>query len=327
MIVKPVDTLPPLLILAGPTACGKTLTAVHIAEALNTEIVSADSVQVYRHFDIGSAKPSQETLARVRHHLISVAEPEEEYNVARFRSEAEAVARGLVDRGKPPLVVGGTGLYIKALAEGFHCGAKVSAEAERRMDEVESRDGLDGLYRLAVEADPEWMRKVHPNDRFRVRRAVGVFWTEGRRLSEIYRRNPPAPAWDTLTLVMDVPRETLFRRIEARVDEMFGRGWVEEVKRLREKGYNMSVKPMRSLGYRTLYNQLEGLTLPGDADGIIKSETRAYARRQMTWFRGVEGAVYISADGADSAESLTQTILARDDVKKFLNRHGFDTGR
>lgn len=324
--MKPVENLPPLLILAGPTACGKTLTAVHMAEALRTEIISADSVQVYKHFDIGSAKPSPAILARVPHHLIGVAEPEEEYNVARFRSEADAVARGLLERGKLPIVAGGTGLYIKALAEGFHCGAKTSAEAELRMDEIEARNGLEGLYRLAVEADPEWMVKVHPNDRFRVRRAIGVFWTEGRRLSEIYRENPPTQTWDTLTLVMDIPREALFGRIENRVDEMFRQGWVEEVKHLREKGYNMGVKPMRSLGYRTLYGQLEGAALPGPAPEIIKKETRAYAKRQMTWFRRVEGAVHVSAGGADSPEGISQTILARDDVKKFLNRHSFTAG-
>jgi tRNA dimethylallyltransferase len=324
--VKPVESLPPLLILAGPTACGKTLAAVHIAQALNTEIISADSVQVYKHFDIGSAKPSPAILSIAPHHLISVAEPEEEYNVARFRSEAQAMAHGLLDRGKLPIVVGGTGLYIKALAEGFHCGAKISAAAEQRMDEMETREGLAGLYRLAVEADPEWMAKVHPNDRFRVRRAIGVFWTEGRRLSEIFAQNPPAPAWDTLTLVMDIPRETLFARIDARVDEMFERGWVEEVKHLREKGYNMSAKPMRSLGYRTLYSQLEGVALPGGAPVMIKKETRAYAKRQMTWFRRVEGAVYVSAGGADSPERVTQTILARDDVRKFFNRHGCTAG-
>ncbi|MBF0291924.1 MAG: tRNA (adenosine(37)-N6)-dimethylallyltransferase MiaA [Nitrospinae bacterium] len=325
--MKPVESLPPLLILAGPTACGKTLTAVHLAEALGSEIISADSVQVYKYFDIGSAKPSPSILAMVPHHLISVAEPEEEYNVARFRGESDAVARKLIASGKIPIVAGGTGLYIKALTEGFHCGAKISAEAELRMDEIEARDGLEGLHRLAVEADPEWMTKVHPNDRFRVRRAVGVFWTEGRRLSEIYRQNPPAKAWDTLTLVMDIPRETLFRRIESRVDEMFREGWLEEVKHLREKGYNTSVKPMRSLGYRTLYDQLEGAALSGPAPEIIKKETRAYAKRQTTWFRRVEGAVYVSAGGADSPESISQTILARDDVRKFLDRHSHTAGQ
>ena len=324
--MKPVESLPPLIILAGPTACGKTLTAVHLAEALETQIISADSVQVYKHFDIGSAKPSPAILARIRHHLISVAEPEEEYNVARFRDEAETVARGLLASGMAPIVAGGTGLYIKALAEGFHCGARISAEAEQRMDELEKRDGREGLYKLAVTTDPEWMAKVHPNDSFRVRRAVGVFWTEGRRLSEIYRQNPSTPRWDTLTLVMDVPRETLFGRIAERVDAMFGQGWIEEVKHLREKGYNREVKPMRSLGYRTLYDQLEGVALPGPAVEIIKKDTRAYAKRQVTWFRGVKGAVYIPAAGEDSPERVAKTILARDDVRKFLNRHGFTTG-
>lgn len=324
--MKPVESLPPLIILAGPTACGKTLTAVHLAEALKTEIISADSVQVYRYFDIGSAKPSPDILARIPHHLISVAEPEEEYNVARFRSEAETVAHGLIASGKTPIVAGGTGLYIKALAEGFHCGAKISSHAEQRLDEIERREGLEGLYKLAVATDPEWMARVHPNDGFRARRVVGVFWTDGRRLSEIYAENPSTPAWDTLTLVMDVPRETLFSRIEARVDAMFEQGWIEEVKHLREKGYNAEVKPMRSLGYRTLYDQLEGVALPGPAVEIIKKDTRAYAKRQMTWFRGVKGAVYIPASREDSPERVTKTILARDDVKKFLNRHGFTAG-
>lgn len=324
--MKPVENLPPLLILAGPTACGKTLTATHLAEALKTEIISADSVQVYKHFDIGSAKPSPEILARIPHHLISVAEPEEEYNVARFRRDAQSVASGLLASGKLPIVTGGTGLYIKALAEGFHCGARISAEAEQRMDEVEGREGREGLYRLAVTTDPEWMGKVHPNDSFRIRRALGVFWTEGRRLSEIYAQNPSTPEWDTLTLVMDVPRETLFGRITARVDAMFEQGWIEEVKHLREKGYNGKVKPMRALGYRTLYAQLEGVALPGPAAEIIKKDTRAYAKRQMTWFRGVKGAVYVPAACEDSPERVTKTILDRDDVRKFLNRHGFATG-
>jgi tRNA dimethylallyltransferase len=125
---------------------------------------------------------------------------------------------------------------------------------------------------------------------------------------------------------MDVPRETLFGRIEERVDAMFGQGWIEEVKNLREKGYNGEVKPMRSLGYRTLYDQLEGVALPGPAVEIIKKDTRAYAKRQMTWFRGVKSAVYVPATAEDSPERVANTILARDDVRKFLNRHGFTTG-
>lgn len=321
-----IEKLPPLLVITGPTACGKTATAASIAIALDTEIISADSVQVYKHFDIGSAKPAADVLAMARHHLISVAEPEEEFNVARFTSEAGAIVRGLLSRGRMPIVAGGTGLYIKALSEGFHLGVKISPDVEKRMDEAEASDGMEALFRLAVEADPEWMGKVHPNDRFRTRRALGVFWTVGRRLSDIYRENPTKPSWDTLAIALDVPRETLFKRIDARVGEMLDSGWIDEVKRLRETGYNMSVKPMRSLGYRTIYNQLEGLVDPAESPEIIRRETRAYAKRQMTWFRGAENLVFLPAGHGESPEGLAHSILARDDVKEFISRHRLSAG-
>ncbi|MBI4666396.1 MAG: tRNA (adenosine(37)-N6)-dimethylallyltransferase MiaA [Nitrospinae bacterium] len=321
-----VENLPPLLILAGPTASGKSETGVILAERLNTHVISADSVQVYRHFDIGSAKPPKELLQRVPHHLMDAVEPEEDYTVSRYKTDAGAIAAKLWSAKRLPLVVGGTGLYLKALTEGLHCGAKTSHEAELKMDEVEATDGLTTLFRLASEADPEWMQKIHPNDRFRVRRALGVYWTVGRKLSDIYRENPNRPEWDTLMVALDVPRHILNLRIDTRVEAMMATGWREEVRRLLGRGYNMDIKPMRSLGYRTICEELAGLIEPGETERIIKQQTRAYAKRQVTWFNGIRGAVKISVGENQGAEDVAKAILTKDEVVRFLHSHGVSVG-
>ncbi|MGK7344602.1 MAG: tRNA (adenosine(37)-N6)-dimethylallyltransferase MiaA [Candidatus Nitrospinota bacterium M3_3B_026] len=313
---------PPLIVLAGPTASGKSEVGVALAEKLGAQIISADSVQVYRHFDIGAAKPSESLRKRVRHHLLDVADPDEDYSAARFRKEAGRIARDLWSKGRVPLVAGGTGLYIKALVETLHLGARISPEAERRMDEIAAGEGQEGLYSLAVSVDPEWAARIHPNDTFRTRRTVGVYMTTGRRLSEFFRENPAKAEWDTLFLVLDPPRDVLYRRIDRRVEESLRDGWRGEVKRLLEMGYNDRVKPMRSLGYRTLLKEAEGAVDPEESADIIKKETRAFAKRQVTWFRKAEGAVFVPVAEEDTPESIACRILNLDEFSHFTNRHG-----
>ncbi|MBI5814736.1 MAG: tRNA (adenosine(37)-N6)-dimethylallyltransferase MiaA [Nitrospinae bacterium] len=315
------DAPPPLLVIAGPTACGKTETGVIVAERLGTEIISADSVQVYKHFDIGSAKPTARQLARVKHHLVSVAGPDENYTVGMFREQAEAIARDMWRRVKIPLVVGGTGLYIKALTEGLHCGVRADERTELCMDAIEAAEGLAGLYKRAVEADPVWMAKIHPNDNFRIRRCLGVFLATGKTMSGIYARNPNRPEWDALVIVISPDRKVLYDRIGKRVDEMMEEGWREEVKRLKEKGYNEKTKPMRALGYKTLLREIEGAIPAAQSAETIKKETRNFAKRQITWFKKVENAICIPAGAADTASAVADAIFARTEVAEYFARH------
>lgn len=317
---------PPLIVLAGPTASGKSETGLILAEKLGTEIISADSVQIYRDFDIGSAKPSKEQLSRVRHHLIDIADPKENFTAGMFREKAGKIAKKLLEEGKIPLVVGGTGLYIKALVEGLHCGVRISPEAEREIDKIADEKGQKGLYEMARDIDPEWTARIHPNDSFRTRRVIGVYKTTGKRMSDIFRENPSEPAWDALFLVLDLPRSLLYKRIELRVDEMLARGWRDEVTRLKKMGYNQSVKPARSLGYKTLFAESEGGINPGDSARIIKKETKAFAKRQLTWFRKVDDALFIPVGEDESARRAVGRILNNEEVKSFLHRHGASVG-
>jgi len=315
------DSKPPLIVLAGPTASGKSDVAVHMAEALDTEIISADSVQVYRRFNIGTAKPSARLRERVRHHLVDCADPGENFTAVRFRNEAARIARRLWSGGRIPLVAGGTGLYIKALVEGLSCGIKVSPEVESEIERIAAAEGQSGLYERARAIDPEWTARIHPNDSFRVRRVIGVFMTGGKRMSDIFRQDPDEAEWDTLFIVLDPPRKVLHERIERRCLAMLESGWRDETMRLMKMGYNHNTKAMRSLGYKTLLEEAEGKVSRDDTARVIMKNTKAFAKRQLTWFRKVDNAIFIPVDEKDTAEELADRILGRDDVKVFLERH------
>ncbi|MDH5639492.1 MAG: tRNA (adenosine(37)-N6)-dimethylallyltransferase MiaA [Nitrospinota bacterium] len=316
------DETPPLFILTGPTACGKTGAGVEMALRLGTEIISADSVQVYKHFDIGAAKPSPEQMAMVRHHLVSVARPEEEFNAARFRDEALPIASALWAEGKLPLVVGGTGLYIKAITQGLNLAGQIGKEAEAELERLWNLGGQKLLYERLQKDDPEWAARIHPNDTFRTRRGVGVLLTTGRRMSQIFAANPDRPAPHVMTVVMDIPREILRKRISTRMEEMLSKGWTEELNMLKEMGYNMGHKPMRAIGYKEMFAVCEGTMDLLDAEEAIVRGTWALARRQMTWWRSVKNSVVVSLNGEETAAMTAQIILSRDEVRKYFSLHG-----
>ena len=313
--------LPPLLVLTGPTASGKTEVGVELALRLGTEIISADSVQVYRLFDIGSAKPGAETLARVRHHLIDVAEPDEEFNVALYRDMAGAAARRLWSEGKLPLVTGGSGLYIRGLTQTLHGGARLGPDVEAELDLIIESDGHAGLYARLQKADPERAARIHPNDAFRTRRALGVFLATGQTMSRLFRENPERPAFDAMIVALEPPRELLYRRIEERVERMLAAGWREEAARLIAMGYN-DTKPMASIGYRTLRQQFAGAIGPDEARRAIVKETKAFARRQLTWLRAAKAAVTVTVREDDIPGAIAIRILGGDDIGRFFARHG-----
>lgn len=319
--------LPPLIVLTGPTASGKSEVGVCLAEALKTEIISADSVQVYRHFDIGSAKPDKNLLDRVQHHLIDIVDPDEVFTLVRFREAAEIAAREIYDRGLIPLVVGGSGLYIKALLEGLEGGAAASEEALAKVESIIKKEGQEGLYSRAKEIDPESMKKIHPNDSFRTCRVVSLFLTSGEKMSDLHRKQKPTKKrFDALVLLLTWDRAALKRRIEKRVDQTLADGWRDEVRRLVKMGYNGNVKPMRSLGYKRLFAELKGDTGCADTAELIKKDTKAFAKRQVTWFRKIEQAVAVPVAGGDAPEDVAASILRRDEVARFLARHKVKIG-
>jgi tRNA dimethylallyltransferase len=270
--------------LVGATAVGKTAVALALAQQLGAEIVNADSLQVYRELDIGTAKPSLEERARVPHHLIDVADPPESYDAARFCREGRAVLDDLRRRGAPPLVVGGTGLYLKALLGGLFAEGEPAPGVRDRVRQELASLGLPVLYARLIHLDPATASRLHPHDTYRIVRALEVMAATGKPLSGFIRahRFQDAP-YEVLKLGLLLPREDLYRRIELRVELMLEAGWLDEIEGLLNR-YPPDLKPLQALGYRHLINYLTGRWSWDEALTFLTRDTRRYAKRQLTWF-------------------------------------------
>ena len=277
---------PSVIIISGPTCVGKTGGAITLAEPLGGEIISADAVQVYRHMDIGTAKPTPQEQARVRHHLIDVADPDETFSAARFKTAAEAVIGELHKKGRPTFVVGGTGLYIKALTEGLFRVEEGNGALRERL-RAEAKDlGGPILHQRLEEVDPEAAGRIHPNDGFRIIRALEIFELTGKPLSEHHRAHGFSDApYHLLKIGLFLDREVLYERINERVDRMLEAGLLQEVKGLRRRGYGPNLKSMKSIGYRHMTEYLEGHVAWEETVRRFKRDTRRYAKRQLAWFR------------------------------------------
>lgn len=277
-----------LLVLSGPTGSGKTDLALRLAEEIGGEIVNADSMQVYRGLDIGTAKPSPEELARVPHHLIDILSPDQDFTASDFRREAAAAIGDIYSRGKKAIVVGGTGLYIRALLEGLVDSPTGDPELRRQFDDV---PGEELLRRLSL-VDPETASRLHPNDRVRLVRALEVYAQTGRPISAFRAEHGFSGShYTALKMAIRIERPELYRRINLRVDRMLQDGLVEEVRSLLAQGYSRELKAMRSIGYKEMTAHLAGEITLDEAVTLIKRDTRRYAKRQMTWF-GRENDIY-----------------------------------
>jgi len=272
-------------ILVGPTAVGKTAVAVAAAQRLGAEIINADSIQVYRELDIGTAKPSLAERARAPHHLVDIINPDEPYDAARYAREAREVISRLAARGVPPLVVGGTGLYIKALLYGLFADGVARPDIRQRLREERRMLGLAALYERLRRADPQTASRLAPGDTYRILRALEVLEATGRPLSAFLEehRFRDCP-YDPVKIGLILPRPELHARINQRVDLMLAAGWLEEVRGLLTR-YGPDLKPLRSLGYRHLVAYLQGKAGWEETVSHIKRDTRHYAKRQLTWFR------------------------------------------
>jgi tRNA dimethylallyltransferase len=311
-----------IYIIVGPTAVGKTEISLAIAEEVGAEIISADSMQVYRGMDIGTAKPTPRERARVPHHLIDVADPKEEFSAGRFVQLADEAIEDIRLRGKIPLVVGGTGMYIRALTEGLFEGPGADfALREELMDAERKEPGA--LYNMLKKADPKAAEKIHPSDIRRTIRALEVFQKSGKPISESQSqwgargsgRGSDGGRHDCKIAGLTMPRPELYRRIDARVDKMLDDGFLDEIKTLRDEGCTREMPSMHALGYKQLMAHLDGELSLDDAVRLIKRDTRHYAKRQYTWFNGQEGVQWVDISDKNLASSV-------DSVKKALDISG-----
>ncbi len=277
---------PPLIVVTGPTASGKSDLAVDLAESLGGEIVSADSMQVYRHLDIGTAKPDARLRARVPHHLVDIVDPDEPFHAGRFLEEADRAVRDIASRGRVAVVCGGTALYIRVLLHGLAPAPPrdpgVRSALEARWDAGEGAV----LWAELRDADPALAARLHPSDRTRILRGLEVWRVTGRPLSALQAEHGFRELrYRALLLGIRVPREELYRRINERTVRMMEAGWVEEVRRVLSLGYAPSLPPLRAIGYREICEHLAGRLDLDTAVRTIQQETRRFAKRQMTWFR------------------------------------------
>ena len=295
----------PLLIIAGPTASGKSGLGVKLARLLDGEIISADSMQVYRGMDIGTAKITAEEAMGVPHHLIDAVDPDEEWNVREFCLRARPIIDGIASRGKLPIVVGGTGFYIRALAY----GAEFEEEEESGIREELEKLPTEELYEKLRAVDPESAEAIHPNNRKRVIRAIEFYM---QNESPISAHNEQMRAKESpyrlCCLVLDPPRAELYRRIEERVDEMRAQGLTEEVRGLLSRGCERGLVSMQGLGYKEIAAFLCGECTEDEAYANVKLGTRHFAKRQLTWFRREQDAVFI--DVTEDKEKLLADALA-----------------
>ena len=301
-------------VLVGPTASGKTALSVEIAARMDAEIISADSIQLYKGFDIGSAKPTLQERRGIRHHLIDVYEPvEQNASVARFQALAQQAIADITSHGKFPLVVGGTGLYVNALTYPLSFTG-VTSDPELRTSLAETEAQSPGsLYALLKELDPKSAARLHPNDLKRIIRAVEVVKLTGKAMDEFggdfeNKKNEEIP-FDVKLIALTMPRELLYARIEKRVDEMMHMGLIDEVKRLKALGVTADMPAMQGLGYKQLYAFLDGAGEIDEAIASIKLETRHFAKRQLTWFKRDKRIVWFDVTQYESREALAEAAV------------------
>ncbi|XXF81372.1 tRNA (adenosine(37)-N6)-dimethylallyltransferase MiaA [Myxococcaceae bacterium GXIMD 01537] len=293
------ESRPFLTVIAGPTASGKTALAVELARRAGGEIVNADSQQVYRLFDIGTAKPSPEELAAVPHHLLSFVDPMETFSAAAYQRSADAAIADIAARGRPVFVVGGTGLYLRVLLHGVVEAPGAAPELRASLEALAAAEGREAVHRRLAEVDPETAARLSPNDLVRVVRALEIHAQTGVTASEFRRAHAFAPDRYPFRLyVLEPPREALYQAINARTEAMFSRGLVEETRELLALGH-ADAAPMRSVGYVQARAVVEGRMTPTEAIQDTAQETRRYAKRQLTWFRKEPGAVFVPAPYED----------------------------
>ena len=303
----------PVPIILGPTASGKTEIALKLAKRLNTEIISADPMLVYKGFDIGTAKPSPEDLKSIKHHLVDILEPDEVFSAADFASQARKIIKDLLDRGKIPIVVGGTGLYIRILINGIFEAPKPDWDLRKKLEEEAKLKGSGFLYEKLLNIDPETAKKLHKNDLRRIIRAIEIYELTGKQISLWKKLKNTTDEFDFIMVGLKRDRAALYDRVNNRVDDMIKNGFVSEVETLLSK-HKKNAPAFKGLGYKELAEFLtnsQQITKYNLVDVIdkIKINTRRYVKRQITWFKKEPGIIWINLEEKDISEDIVEKII------------------
>ena len=294
-----------LIAVVGPTASGKTALSIEIAKRVSGEVVSCDSMQVYKGMDIGTAKPDEDEKCGIFHHMIDIIRPDEPFSVAEFVWRARECIDDCIARGKVPVLAGGTGLYMDSVLNNidfadFKSDPKFRAEMQARAEE----SGNDALHRMLAEKDPEAAKRIHPNNVRRVIRALEVCHVTGKTFTQVNAESRREPVYDTLILGIDTDRDLLYEKIDKRVEIMLEKGLVAEVQGLYDSDIGRDTTAMQAIGYKEIFEYLEGKTGLFEAVEKIKQESRRYAKRQLTWFRRNEEIDWVRLDKRESLEQI-----------------------
>jgi tRNA dimethylallyltransferase len=305
---------PLLVAILGPTAVGKSALGIRLAELLGGEVVACDSTAVYRGFDIGTDKVPMEQQRGIPHHMVDVADPTEEYSAARYAREAAAVIRDVTARGRLPILVGGTGLYYRALTRGFFPGPSRNAELRSRLERIADTKGNAHLHAMLARVDRASALRIQPQDRKRIIRALEVYFLTGRPLTEHFAETAsPLPEYDLASFALQIPQEATAARIATRVDAQFEQGLLGEIRALLAAGVPATAHPFTGLVYRQALEHLHGVRDEAETRALIVRENRKYSRRQLIWFRKEPNLVWIQAAGEREAtlETVAGAIAAR----------------
>jgi tRNA dimethylallyltransferase len=302
---------PRVLVLVGPTCSGKTSLALALAARINGEIVSADSRQIYRHLTIGTAKPTPEERATTPHHFVDLLEPSEEFNAGHFGEEGRRVIKEVFARGATPIVVGGSGLYVRSLIDGLFVGPGADKEYRSLLERRLESEGIDALVEDLRHIDPESARRIDPTKPRRIIRALEVFHLTGEPLSRLHDRQQIAIPFEPILFGLAWERGELYKRIEARCDAMIAAGLLNEVEQIAALGYDDRVNALNTVGYAEVFAYRRGEIAYEEMLRLFKQNSRRYAKRQLTWFRRDERVFWMTMNDESSSEAIADTILKK----------------
>ena len=293
-----------VIVICGPTASGKTSLGIQIANLVNGEIISADSMQIYKDMDIGSAKPTTEERSQATHHLVDFVDPDRRYSVADFKKDAESKIKEILEKNKVPIIVGGTGLYVNSLIYNIHYNeVETDLEYRKMLENIDVKD----LYKMAEGIDSDALKKIASTDRKRISRILEIYHSTGKTKTELEKESRHEPEYDYKIFVLNMDRQKLYDRINLRVDLMIKDGLVDEVKRMLEK-YSEFPTAMQGLGYKEIGEYLNGNCSLDEAIEKIKLETRRYAKRQLTWFRSYDDATWIESGNPENTDIILNSL-------------------
>ena len=307
---------PTIIVICGPTASGKTKLGIDLANSINGEIISSDSMQIYKDMDIGTAKPTKEERAQAVHHLVDFVSPDKRYSVADFKKDATEKIKDILKRGKTPIIVGGTGLYVNSLIYNIEFNEeKTDLDYRNSLEKIDIKE----LYEMAMKVDEEACKKISSNDRKRITRILEIFHTTGRTKTELEIESRKKVEYNYKVFVLNMDREILYDRINRRVDLMIEQGLIQEVKNLLEK-YKEFPTAMQGLGYKEVKEYLDGKISKEEMIEKIKQESRRYAKRQLTWFRAYKDATWLDAKNKNNVEIILEEVREkRNEAKENEN--------